>query len=77
MRRHYSFMILLTLVSMFVILIKRKTRLSRNCGCGSVVEHLLAKENVVGSNPITRLIIDKVRGMRRIPFTLWFLTNAI
>jgi hypothetical protein len=25
------------------------------CGCGSVVEHLLAKENVVGSNPITRL----------------------
>ncbi len=26
-----------------------------HCGCGSVVEHLLAKENVVGSNPITRL----------------------
>lgn len=28
---------------------------NRICGCGSVVEHLLAKENVVGSNPITRL----------------------
>jgi len=28
---------------------------NRKCGCGSVVEHLLAKENVVGSNPITRL----------------------
>ncbi len=26
----------------------------RGCGCGSAVERLLAKEKVVGSNPITR-----------------------
>ena len=33
-----------------------------DCGCGSVVEHLLAKENVVGSNPITRFIVNLIVG---------------
>ena len=45
-----------------------------DCGCGSVVEHLLAKENVVGSNPTTRLMVRKVDRMLRILFTSWDLT---
>ena len=30
--------------------------IARSCGRGSVVEHLLAKERVVGSNPIARFV---------------------
>jgi hypothetical protein len=39
----------------------RERKNNTKCGCGSVVEHLLAKENVVGSNPITRLSNKKKR----------------
>jgi hypothetical protein len=35
------------------------------CGRGSVVEHLLAKEKVVGSNPIARSFIKSAEGPRR------------
>ena len=35
------------------------------CGRGSVVEHLLAKEKVVGSNPIARSLFKSAEGPRR------------
>ena len=35
------------------------------CGRGSVVEHLLAKERVVGSNPIARFLFKLAEGPRR------------
>jgi hypothetical protein len=35
------------------------------CGRGSVVEHLLAKERVVGSNPIARSLFKSAEGPRR------------
>ena len=42
-------------------------RKTTKCGCGSVVEHLLAKENVVGSNPITRFS-NKKKDQRSLVF---------
>ena len=39
------------------------------CGCGSVVEHLLAKQGVAGSNPVFRSIIPyKKRRIERFAF---------
>jgi hypothetical protein len=37
----------------------------KNCGCSSVVEHLLAKEDVASSSLVTRSSLRLERGARR------------
>jgi hypothetical protein len=34
----------------------------RKCGCSSVVEHLLAKEDVASSSLVTRSSLESIRG---------------
>jgi hypothetical protein len=46
-----------------------RTQTSATCGRGSVVEHLLAKERVVGSNPIARSVLK--RQVRRGDVAKW------
>ena len=40
------------------------------CGCSSVVERLLAKEKVVGSNPIARFRLSLADGSSRLQSTI-------